>query len=302
MRIGKTLISVVALAATAGLAMGQASVSIQNLTAGGQNNNPTFLLTGQIAAWMTTPLGNPGVDFSTPDTIIRLLDSADTLIVSNDDAGTGSDAIGGGPVGAIRGSLVRYGAFGSGLVNARVVGFDAAETGNYALTSVVISPGSNGDFTDNGMNNTLPTAQNLALPVPGAIWGLGTITAGQTDYFSINLLAGQVLSAFTIPLDGLNNMNFSAVDTRLDVRSAADTIITSNDDAGADGWGAGSVGPVRGSAVRYEATADGLAHISVRGFGASDAGSYALVISVIPSPGAAALALLGLPLAFRRRR
>jgi hypothetical protein len=113
------------------------------------------------------------------------------------------------------------------------------------------------------------------------------------------------VTAFTVPLSNLTAAapSFSAVDTLLDIRAADGSIIATSDDAGSDAYGVGSVGPVRGSAVRYEATAAGTLYLSVRGFSSEDVGAYALAVSIcdVPTPGtASAFVLAGLPLVRRR--
>lgn len=296
----RALSGVVALVAAAGAAFGQASVSLHTLTAGGNVDLPITLNQGQVAAWMTTPLGNLGTNFATPDTMLRLLNSGGGTIHTNDDAG--ADGRGAGAVTPVRGSLLRYGTRTGGNFTIRTLGFSASDAGLYALTQVILTPGTAGDFVDTESNNSIADAQLLSVGVGSAIYGYGNLTAGDLDYYAVNLNAGDILTAYTIPLSNLAAGNFGAVDTRLDIRNAANGIIITNDDAGGDAFDTGPVSPVRGSGVRYENTTGGLTYLTVRGFGTADVGDYALVISVIPTPGAAALLLLGLPLAARRRR
>jgi MYXO-CTERM domain-containing protein len=275
----------------------------EQLLAGGSVSHQFALQPGEVAAFMTTPIGSFGTNFASPDTIIDLVDSGNVLIKSNDDAG--SDGRAGLPVGPVRGSLVRYGVLTADTYDFKVRGFSAADTGPYIGTYVRFTPGGSADFFDHEANDTTATAQALTIAADGAQVGFGSLTGGDLDFFSIAANPGDVITAFTIPLDGVPNNNFGSVDTILDIRAADGSIIISNDDAGGDAFGTASVSPVRGSAVRYEVGAAGSVFLSVRGFGGEDAGNYALVVSVcsIPTPGAASLMMVaGLPLMRRRRR
>lgn len=275
----------------------------EQLVAGATVSYPFALQPGEVAAFMTTPIGSVGTNFASPDTIVDLRDSANNLITSNDDAG--NDGRAGGSVGPVRGSLVRYGVLTADTYSFNVRGFSAAETGPYIGTYVRFTPGGSADFFDHEANDTTGTAQGVAVGSHGAVLGFGSLTAGDLDVFSIAANPGDVITAFTIPVGGIANNNFGTVDTLLDVRAADGSVIISNDDAGADAFGAGGASPVRGSAIRYEADASGAVYLSVRGFSSQDVGNYALVVSVcnIPAPGAAGLMLLGgLPMLRRRRR
>jgi hypothetical protein len=277
----------------------------QQLVAGGSVSNAFALQQGEVAAFMTTPVNNFGTNFASPDTIIDLRDSSNALIVSDDDAGT--DARGGATVGPVRGSMVRYGVAASGTYDFRVRGFGATDAGAYIGTYVRFTPGGSSDFTDSEANDNVATAQSITLASESAKLGFGSISAGDLDYFAITVNVGDIVTAFTVPLSNLTAAapSFSAVDTLLDIRAADGSIIATSDDAGSDAYGVGSVGPVRGSAVRYEATAAGTLYLSVRGFSSEDVGAYALAVSIcdVPTPGtASAFVLAGLPLVRRRRR
>lgn len=258
---------------------------------------------GEIAAFMTTPMGAVGTNFASPDTILELRDSLNNLIVDDDDSGT--DGRAGGAVNPVRGSLLRYGVLTADTYNFSVRGFSAADTGPVTSTYVRFTPGGSSDFVDQEANDTTATAQSVVVGADNAVLGFGSLTAGDLDVFSIAANPGDVITAFTIPLDGIANNNFDVADTRLDVRAADGSIIISNDDAGSAAFGAAQVFGGYGSAVRYEADASGAVLLSVRGFDSQSVGNYALVVSVcnIPAPGAAGLMLLGgLPMLRRRRR
>lgn len=300
----RCVVALAGLAAVGASAFGQASVNFGFLPAAGQVNYPQALTERQMMVGMTTPLGNLGTNFAIPDTRLQVLNSAATMICNNDDAG--ADGRGAGSVTPTRGSVVRYGALAADTYTMRVVGFSATDTGNYALTSAVITLGTAGDFSDTEPNSTIADAQSLSIPVNTAKYGFGSITAGDLDYYAINLNAGEILSAMTVPISNVGSAtpNFAAVDTRLDVRNAANAIIITNDDAGtgADGWGTALTTPVRGSAIRYQAITATTVYLTVRGFGTTDAGNYVLLASIIPTPASGVLLAAGALLAARRRR
>lgn len=288
------------LTACTGMAFGQAHVALGHLPAGGHVDYDFMLLTGEIYIGMTTPLGSLGTNFATPDTRLSMHQAGGSAIIDNDDAGV--DGRGGGAVGPVRGSAIRYGAGGTDNYTARVRGFGAGDTGSFAITSAKITPGMGYDFNDIEGNDTPADAQLISLGVMQAKVGFGSLTNDDIDYFAVNMLAGDVLSVMTAPMSSLASQNFLIVDTRLDIRDGAGNIIITNDDAGSDGWGATSGLPVRGSVLRYEATADGVVYFAVRGFGSNDVGDYAVLVSLIPAPGAGVVLLAGLGVAARRRR
>ncbi|MBL8758940.1 MAG: hypothetical protein JNK35_10970 [Phycisphaerae bacterium] len=273
-----------------------------NLPAGGHVNIPFTLNQGEVIGFMTTPISNPA-NFSGPDTIAEMRSPADALITSNDDAGT--DGIGAGTVGPVRGSMLRYRPLDGGNYNVRVRGFSAADAGVFTATYVRFTPGVPADFEDNDTADDVPGGANdVGITGDGqAKLGFGTLTLNDIDYYVINVTAGDVISAFTIPLGNLNT-NFAAPDTLLSVRNPDGSILFQNDDAGADAIGLSSVGPTRGSTIRYQATVTGQVLLAVAGFSGSDVGNYALAVSVcnIPTPGAFGLMGLAGITALRRRR
>lgn len=263
-----------------------------NLPAGGNVNIPITLNAGEVFGIMTSP-ANP--NFSAPDTIVEMRSPSDTFIASNDDAGSNA--------GTVRGSMLRYRALADGNYNARIRGFGASDAGAFTATYVRFTPGIPADFAESEDNNTPAGANGVGITGDGqARLGFGALTAGDIDYYVVNVNAGDVISAFTIPLSATAN-NFDTPDTLLSVRGADGSVLLQNDDAGTDAIGGGAVGPTRGSALRFQATASGQIFLAVAGFGATDAGNYALAVSVcnIPTPGA--FGLLGLAgLATLRRR
>lgn len=145
---------------------------------------------------------------------------------------------------------------------------------------------------------------------PAADVGLGSLFAGDVDYYSILLNEGDILTAITTPLTSLP-LNFSSPDTLLGMFTPGGALLYFNDDAGSDGVGGGAVGPVRGSAIRYLATAPGIYYIAVTGFGnpafipgggGVEVGDYLLTVSVIPEPATIGLLIAGAGLLARRRK
>jgi hypothetical protein len=293
------------LVAAAGVQAGEThqATLLQNqlLLPGGQVNFSFNMSAGEITAFMTTPLAGLPLTIRQPDTFISLRDSTDTVIVENDDGGT--DGSGGVAGASARGSLIRYFAPTAGAFNYRVEGFDAAQAGPYAATFVRFTPGGTRDFTDAEGNNTVASAQPIAITTNTARLGMGSLTAGDLDVFAITVNAGDIISAFTIPLSSLTDDEFSTPDTLLQIRDISGNIIIEDDDAGDDAVGT-ITGTVRGSAIRYQALTAGTIFLSVEGFDADVTGDYALGLSVvaIPTPGAMGLLLTGLPLLARRRR
>lgn len=167
---------------------------------------------------------------------------------------------------------------------------------------------------DTVANNTLATAQPLVSST--ADWnagscalsadvGIGSLAAGDVDFFSLTIPNGCILTAITTPLEV-----FPAVpDTILGVWDSLG-FVDDNDDAGSDSDFGGPTGPTRGSAVRYNNNS-GVAQtisLAVSGFpdfgytGAhQEGGAYLLTISLVPEPATLGLLLGGL-LVFARRR
>ncbi len=114
-----------------------ADVGLGRLVPGDRDHYAVFLPSGCILTAITTPLSTLPADFATPDTLLAVLNPVGGLIVENDDAG--SDAVGGGLVGPVRGSAIRYMNTGPDAVYyLRVRGFLDNQTGDYALTLSLI--------------------------------------------------------------------------------------------------------------------------------------------------------------------
>jgi len=163
-------------------------------------------------------------------------------------------------------------------------------------------------FAESEPNDTTPLADPIALTCNPASADIGfgslvPVPGGQdVDIYSVFIPSGCILTAITTPY----SVNFSTPDTLLAVLSPGGAVIIENDDAGTDGVGAGGVGPVRGSAVRYQNTGVGdTYYLRVRGFQGGPQpgiGDYALTVSMFPEPATIGLLLGGLAMAARRRK
>jgi len=280
-----------------GLANMQARLNVANVTPGDLDFFSNMLLTGDTIAAMSTPLGSLPADFGAPDIMYGAFSPGGALVTVNDDAG--SDAIGAATVGPDFGSVIRFQAGGTGVHAIGVTGFADfafagvhAQAGPYAMTVArfPVAPVVGGNFADSAGNNVPATADSLNLLPNGAVTAVGDLTAGaigDVDYYSVFMNPGEVLSVFTTPLQSLP-ANFAGPDTILGVFTPAGVLIETDDDAGNDAIGAAPVGPTRGSAIRYMATAAGLYYIAVSGFpdfafgGAhTETGLYGLTASLL---------------------
>lgn len=268
-----------------------AVVDPTNLPAGGNVVYSFDLLPDQVLSFMTTPLATR---FGSPDTIVEVRDSANNLIVSNDDGGAGN--VGGVSVTNF-GSATRFRTTTGGTFTVTVRGFSPTESGAFASTYSVLGTDAP-NFVSNGANGSAATAQAVALSAGQATIGTGVVAGTAREYFAFTLNAGEIFSAITAPLNGTS---FRSPDTIIELRDAADNLIFSNDDAGS-GATDNAVFSSFGSALRFEATQSGTYFLTVRGFDSTEAGAYALTASIVPTPGAAGLLGLAGLVAARRRR
>lgn len=181
--------------------------------------------------------------------------------------------------------------------NAVFVGFDV-EGNNSPATANSLMVSNN----DPGWN---PGGCQFAAEV-----GLGSLTAGDQDWFTMTIPNGCIVTAITTPISGFA----SSPDTLMALLDPLGLAAGVNDDAGSDGnWsgGPGGAGPTRGSAVRYHNDSGGALQvwIGVSGwpdFGFSgdhqESGLYTLTVSMIPEPATIGLLLGGLVLFARRRK
>jgi len=299
-----------ALSFAAGIALSTGSFAqvgttgTDTLPAGGFVDYSFPLQSGQVAAFITTPLGGLPANFLVPDTRVDIMNPPGTVITSNDDGGT--SGVINGLSATNRGSAARYLATSSTTTTMRVRGFGATDAGLYCWTRAVFTPGvTTPDFSELEPNDTLATATPVAILPNQVKYGRASLAAGENDYYSVPMAPGDVLSFLIIPTGNLPT-NFSVPDTRLDARSLLDVVITSNDDTlGSDAVGLTAT-TARGSAMRWYSGTATTAILTVRGFGTSDAGNYEMIVSkqniLVPEPGTISLGLLGLSLGLLRRR
>lgn len=178
-----------------------------------------------------------------------------------------------------------------------------------AISIAVSAAQAGSDFGDTDPVNDLPAGADAIgiTSVDSAVTVASLAAGGDVDWYTIDLLPGETLSAITTPLEGLPG-TLSTPDTLLGVFLPGPVFVNGNDDAGSDGIGGGGTGPTRGSAVRYHALFPTKILLAVSGFpdfaftGAhGEFGRYALTVSVVPEPASLiGLALAGLLVARRR--
>ncbi|RIK68793.1 MAG: hypothetical protein DCC65_01285 [Planctomycetota bacterium] len=167
------------------------------------------------------------------------------------------------------------------------VGFDVGANNTPAGANALISD--DGDF-----NN--PTC-SLSADV-----GLGSLAAGDVDFYSVFVPEGCIVTAITTPLTPFGNVP----DTLLGAFDPGLALLAGSDDAGSDG---NSAGPVRGSAVRFLSLVTGTYYLGVSGFpdfgftgDHSEGGDYLLTVSITPEPSTLGLLAIGALALIRRRK
>ncbi len=172
--------------------------------------------------------------------------------------------------------------------------------GLFALGAILIVGAANALIIETESNNTFGTAN--AVTRAASPWAdLGNMrlggTGGDVDFFSINLIAGEIITIVTTP----QPPDFTTPDTLLGLFDNNQTLLQLDDDSG----------PGLGSLVQWQATYTGTHFFAVTGFpdqnftgGHSQVGNYVLTVSIVPEP-ATILALAagaGLLIARRRRK
>jgi hypothetical protein len=175
----------------------------------------------------------------------------------------------------------------------------------YAVAIALVSSSSAfaGFFEVEG-NNTAATANPLPLTSCfQADVGLASLAAGggDLDYYSVVVPTNCYLTAITTPLSAYP----SSPDTVMDLRTAADVNILTNDDDSTTNSAVpgGSAGTNRGSAIRlFNSGPAAVFLLRVRGFDNTVTGNYALTVSLVPEPSTLALLGLGAVALIRRRK
>jgi hypothetical protein len=214
-----------------------------------------------------------------------------------------------------RGSMFRFVAPSAGTYHIGVTGFEDyeldgnasgdphVEAGPYVLTLGRFNaenPG--GAFVDTDpANNERAGADSISSATFSAQIGIGELLAGDVDFYRLNLLAGQFLSAMTAPLGEMPN-SFRSPDTILGLFDESGTELIVGDDAGDD-----SESPIHpllasdspyvtdedgfpelyGSGIRALIPADGIYYLGVTGYQDDvfagnhiEAGRYAMLIGI----------------------
>jgi len=232
-----------------------------------------------VVTAMTIPLSSPTGPFLTPGTSV-LLSSGDGTIQHVNAGSGGTDQSGSTPNSG--GSVARARPAAGGNQKVRIA---SGESGSYAVL-VSVYTGDGGDFEEQEPNNGPAFPLVLGLRMGGPMIGMGALTAGDVDYYAVDMKKGEVLGAVTTPVENFPT-TIDVPDTVMDVIDTnGAAVLVTNDDAGSD-----QTGTARGSAVRYRAVADGRYFLRVRGFNASAAGKYALTaVLLAPPPGTECIA------------
>ncbi len=186
--------------------------------------------------------------------------------------------------------------------NAVFVGFDTAGNGTAAGADPLVSD----DFDF-----------NTPLCDLSADVGLGSLSAGDVDFYSVTVPNGCILTFITTPL----SPTFSVPDTTLGLVDSSGVTLGISDDSGTDIGGAPGF---QGGAIRFvhnggndDGDGDDTYYIVVSGYGDFDwdglddfsgtahpqEGDYLLTVSIhVPEPSTVAMVLGGLVMFARRRR
>lgn len=167
--------------------------------------------------------------------------------------------------------------------------------------ALCLAPVASADIIETELNNTFATADVISRD-SGAWADVGILRlggaggAGDIDFFSISLVAGEMFVMTTTPLD--DPPGHSDPDTVIGIFDSGGTLLDFDDD---DGIGLGSslffVVPSSGT---YFVGITGFPDFDFTGGDHSEDGSYLLSLKIAPAPGALA-AFAGMALLGRRR-
>lgn len=250
-------------------------VGLLELTAGDFDVIGVTLAAGDRLSVMTTPLVGPEGSFTTPDTVVIILNSVGTPQFFDDDAGF--DSVAGG-LSAPRGSLVRFRPNSSGVYFVRVTALNEGQTGPYILTLAIAS--ANTLAVAETHNDTALSAQVLRPDLAGPIAVAGAISpAADFDHYALDLNLNDVLSVHTNPV--ADPANFSAPPLRLRLLDTDGVTVL------VESLGTGTDFPVvdapRGNGLRARVPADGRYYLQVSGVSPADTGAYHMFLTVLPA-------------------
>lgn len=289
-------------------------------------NDTDFFSQGEVQAGnvifgITTPLANQPNDFNSPNTQLATFVEGNlgTQLTFNDDSLAHYEPGQALNEGALS-SLFRLQAESTNNYIVGVTGFDDQfsgsghnEEGNYLLTTGHVDPSSTGgDFNDTDADNDFFTGADLITLEGNLVAKVAVNTlddkndGGDVDFFRVDLQQGDVFTAMTAPLRGLDR-NFDSPDTLLFIArvDSGDVIeLFHDDDSGSATSDSPSEGESWGSALHFYAPETGTYYLIVSGYNEFESwkkkhgekGKYALLVSNrrIPEPGTISLLMLGL--------
>ena len=133
--------------------------------------------------------------------------------------------------------------------------------------------GEPGPPPEQGTGDTVPgdASTTVTLAIGGSLNG-AVNTAGDRDWFAVDLVAGQ---RYSIALDGAAYGSYFALsDPYLRLRNAGGSLVAQDDDGG----------PGLNSLLTFTASATGRYYLDVGAYGDSSAGGYRLAISAVSGP------------------
>lgn len=203
--------------------------------------------------------GSPSGQGTLSDPLMRVYDSSGALVATNDDGGTGLDA------------LVGYTPTVSGTYYIAAGGYVTA-TGSYVVAVTTNSSdgddGSDGGSNDSGTGGTSDDYagdSNTTGTISGGSEVTGNIESiGDTDWFAVNLIAG---NAYLIGQLGGATSQGTLADPFLRLYDSTSTLVGRNDNANG----------TRNAELSFVATSTGVHYISAEAFG-TDTGTYTLAV------------------------